>query len=320
MTPRALFAALCCALLAVLAQPAGAARLFGANRPAPLPQAQRAHPLPRAATPPRAFDLPHPRAACAASRATAPIAAAHASTDKGEVARKLEAAPRSAARRATAPRTDTARVGAPQVRARTWSAELAGFLQADEFRYWTPTGTLWSWPGQNPLRERDPGGRWSLAESSAVSSIVGILGNIAQELRGLSAFMRVFSSFELVSPAAAGASGEVGLVAPGSVLVGAQAGGVTGSAAAALGAEGVAVFPTYYAKWAAVTGLLATAATADAPESETSDSDCDLQYERDNETCRGLANPAARSRCFASATERWGACKHRTFIPPLISW
>ncbi|HEY6558770.1 MAG TPA: hypothetical protein VI072_15910 [Polyangiaceae bacterium] len=44
-------------------------------------------------------------------------------------------------------------------RARVWSPELGSFLQPDEFGYVTPTGTLWSWPGQNPYRWRDPTGR-----------------------------------------------------------------------------------------------------------------------------------------------------------------
>jgi RHS repeat-associated protein len=44
-------------------------------------------------------------------------------------------------------------------RARVWSADLGAFLQPDEYVFLTPTGTLWSWPGQNPFRYRDPSGR-----------------------------------------------------------------------------------------------------------------------------------------------------------------
>jgi RHS repeat-associated protein len=44
-------------------------------------------------------------------------------------------------------------------RSRVWSPELGAFLEADEFGFLTRTGTLWSWPGQNPLRWRDPSGR-----------------------------------------------------------------------------------------------------------------------------------------------------------------
>jgi RHS repeat-associated protein len=44
-------------------------------------------------------------------------------------------------------------------RARVWSPELAAFLQPDEFGFLSHSGTLWSWPGQNPFRSRDPSGR-----------------------------------------------------------------------------------------------------------------------------------------------------------------
>ncbi|HEY6562784.1 MAG TPA: polymorphic toxin type 10 domain-containing protein, partial [Polyangiaceae bacterium] len=49
-------------------------------------------------------------------------------------------------------------------RARVWSPELGSFLQPDEFGYVTPTGTLWSWPGQNPYRWRDPYGRFGMED------------------------------------------------------------------------------------------------------------------------------------------------------------
>jgi hypothetical protein len=45
-----------------------------------------------------------------------------------------------------------------------WSPELGAFLEADEFGFLTRTGTLWSWPGQNPLRYRDPYGRYGLED------------------------------------------------------------------------------------------------------------------------------------------------------------
>ncbi len=44
-------------------------------------------------------------------------------------------------------------------RNRVWSPDLAAFLSPDEFIYHRGTGTLWSWPGQNPIRWRDPSGR-----------------------------------------------------------------------------------------------------------------------------------------------------------------
>jgi RHS repeat-associated protein len=52
-------------------------------------------------------------------------------------------------------------------RTRIWSPRLGAFLQPDGFGYITPTGTLWSWPGQNPMRWRDPYGNfgWEDVES-----------------------------------------------------------------------------------------------------------------------------------------------------------
>jgi RHS repeat-associated protein len=44
-------------------------------------------------------------------------------------------------------------------RARIWSADLGAFLQPDRYTFLTSRGTLWSWPGQNPFRWRDPSGR-----------------------------------------------------------------------------------------------------------------------------------------------------------------
>ena len=44
-------------------------------------------------------------------------------------------------------------------RARVWSSDLGAFLQPDEYVFLGRAGTLWSWPGQNPYRWRDPSGR-----------------------------------------------------------------------------------------------------------------------------------------------------------------
>ena len=49
--------------------------------------------------------------------------------------------------------------GSYDFRNRVWSPDLAAFLSPDEFIYHRGTGTLWSWPGQNPIRWRDPSGR-----------------------------------------------------------------------------------------------------------------------------------------------------------------
>jgi YD repeat-containing protein len=53
--------------------------------------------------------------------------------------------------------------GTYDFRARTWSPELGAFLQADELGFLTSTGTLWSWPGQNAGRSKDPTGRFDPA-------------------------------------------------------------------------------------------------------------------------------------------------------------
>ncbi|MBK7582065.1 MAG: hypothetical protein IPI67_17895 [Myxococcales bacterium] len=47
-------------------------------------------------------------------------------------------------------------------RNRVWSPELGAFLSPDDFIYHRGTGTLWSWPGQNPIRHRDPSGHISI--------------------------------------------------------------------------------------------------------------------------------------------------------------
>jgi RHS repeat-associated protein len=49
-------------------------------------------------------------------------------------------------------------------RARVWSPDLGAFLQPDQYGYLTRGGTLWSWPGNNPFRRRDPSGRYWVDE------------------------------------------------------------------------------------------------------------------------------------------------------------
>jgi hypothetical protein len=44
-------------------------------------------------------------------------------------------------------------------RARVWSGDLGAFLQPDEYGFLTRGRTLWSSPGQNPYRWREPSGR-----------------------------------------------------------------------------------------------------------------------------------------------------------------
>ncbi len=58
---------------------------------------------------------------------------------------------------------DTA-TGIYDVRNRQWAPELGAFLSADEFRFFSGSGTLWSWPGQNPVRLRDRTGQFTDTE------------------------------------------------------------------------------------------------------------------------------------------------------------
>ena len=67
--------------------------------------------------------------------------------------------------------------GTYDVRARQWSPELGIFLSVDEFRYMSSRGTLWGWPGQNPIRYRDPSGRYA-SGAIAAGVAVGLGGPI----------------------------------------------------------------------------------------------------------------------------------------------
>jgi hypothetical protein len=58
-------------------------------------------------------------------------------------------------------------------RSRVWSPELGAFLMPDEFGFLTATGTLWSWPGQNPMRWRDPSGQNPLLVGAVVGDLAG---------------------------------------------------------------------------------------------------------------------------------------------------
>jgi RHS repeat-associated protein len=72
-------------------------------------------------------------------------------------------------------------------RARVWSADLGVFLQPDEYGFLTRTGTLWSWPGQNPFRWRDPSGRsgeladWFYANTGWIDEVAPALATAGIE-------------------------------------------------------------------------------------------------------------------------------------------
>jgi RHS repeat-associated protein len=59
-------------------------------------------------------------------------------------------------------------------RARIWSADLGAFLQPDQYVYLVRGGTLWSWPGNNPLKNRDPSGRNPLI-GAVIGGVAGAL-------------------------------------------------------------------------------------------------------------------------------------------------
>lgn len=58
-------------------------------------------------------------------------------------------------------------------RARLWSPALGTFLSVDEYWAHDPDSTLWGWPGQNPVRWRDPTGHCSACWGAIVGGIGG---------------------------------------------------------------------------------------------------------------------------------------------------
>lgn len=67
-------------------------------------------------------------------------------------------------------------------------------------------------------------------------------------------------------------------------------------------------------------------ATHGVAASACSDDDhCEEQAQKDEAVCRALPNrtdeeKAIRSRCWASANERFGACRAKRPLPPLVTW
>lgn len=48
--------------------------------------------------------------------------------------------------------------------------------------------------------------------------------------------------------------------------------------------------------------------------------DCEAQAEADEAVCRQLKDAAVRERCWSSANERFGACRAKRPLPPLVTW
>ena len=61
------------------------------------------------------------------------------------------------------------------MRARQWAPELGAFLSIDKYRFHSPRTTLWGWPGQNPIRWRDPSGHDAFG-SAIGAGIGGMIG------------------------------------------------------------------------------------------------------------------------------------------------
>lgn len=51
-----------------------------------------------------------------------------------------------------------------------------------------------------------------------------------------------------------------------------------------------------------------------------SEEQCEKQAQADEAVCRSLKDPGARARCWASANERYGACRANRPLPPLVTW
>ena len=48
--------------------------------------------------------------------------------------------------------------------------------------------------------------------------------------------------------------------------------------------------------------------------------DCEKQAQADEAVCRKLKDPSVRARCWQSANERFGACRTKKPLPPLVTW
>ena len=69
--------------------------------------------------------------------------------------------------------------GVYDFRNRIWSPQIGAFLSADRFEFFSSTGTLWSWPGQNPIAIGDPfglGARDDLQSALSDLSDVPVVG------------------------------------------------------------------------------------------------------------------------------------------------
>jgi RHS repeat-associated protein len=92
-------------------------------------------------------------------------------------------------------------------RARMWSPALGSFLSIDEFSFHDGRTTLWGWPGQNPLRYRDPSGHYS---SGLVAFIVTNPETIPFAIAAVAAVMIAKDLWDFEHPEITQASGGPG--------------------------------------------------------------------------------------------------------------
>ncbi|MCW5777488.1 MAG: hypothetical protein KIS87_13710, partial [Phycisphaeraceae bacterium] len=70
------------------------------------------------------------------------------------------------------------------MRARVWAPELGSFLSIDEYAFHSTRTTLWGWPGQNPIRWRDPSGHYAQGFAPFLTGPLGPGGVVGTELGG----------------------------------------------------------------------------------------------------------------------------------------
>ncbi len=84
-------------------------------------------------------------------------------------------------------------------RARLWSPDLGTFLSIDEFAFRDSRGTLWGWPGQNPIHFGDPTGRSGWPPNGFDQALIGLEdgGYLRWEQNYLLGFV---SAFPVIGP------------------------------------------------------------------------------------------------------------------------
>ncbi len=121
--------------------------------------------------------------------------------------------------------------GLYEMRARWWSPAVGAFLSVDEYAYHDRNSTLWGWPGQNPVRWRDPSGHLGAGVQlgGGVETGVPLAGLSAQGSGGVGVFWGgpgglSAGAFAGGGALAGGALGGLGAPSSTGLIVGASAG------------------------------------------------------------------------------------------------